>query len=417
MHNFTKYFKEEKGFDRFIHKIYEKYFSLSKFSGTIKLEKLSIEEVKSLSRLFGTTYTEGETIKIPIKKFISIMENSKYDDFDISILVEEYLNVKLVTNSEKKEILSKEESSFYQEIIDDGNNIGNMWLKEVILTKMAPYRLIHQRYIKNKISLKKELINILNLTNNLPHEKILLPIFASTYTKDPHYLDLDNSHTSLFFYALSYLSKTNYPNSREEKIKLLAKYNIEIDNLSNFALTYNLLSDRRCINEFSENKEPLILNIQNIICTKSFDAPFKKVFIFENPSILSEVISHNINISVIISGGFPNTSVHLLLEKLIQSGNKLYYNGDFDPEGLLIAEKLKERYQDSLVLFCYSKEDYNNCISKEKINEARLKKLSKVCLPELTEVKNLLLNNKYSAYEENNKDHIIEFIKKEYENE
>lgn len=414
MHNFTKYFKEEKGFDRFIHKIYEKYFSLSKFSGTIKLEKLSSEEAKSLSRLFGVAYTYGETIKIPIKKFISIMENSKYDDFDISILVEEYLNIKLVTNSEKKNLLSKEESSFYQGIISDSNNIGNMWLKEVILTKKVPYKLIHQRYIKNKLSLKKELINILNLINNLPHEKVLLPIFASTYTKDPHYLDLDNNHSSLFFYALSYLSKTNYPNSREEKIKLLAKYNIEIDNLSNFALTYNLLSDRGCINEFSKNKESLILNIQNIISTKSFSTPSKKVFIFENPSILSEIISQNINISVIISGGFPNTSVHLLLEKLIQSGNKLYYNGDFDPEGLLIAEKLKERYQDSLVLFCYSKDDYNNCISKEKINETRLKKLSKVCVPELIEVKELLLNNKYSAYEENNKNRIIEFIKKEY---
>lgn len=417
MHNYTKYFKEQKGFDRFIHKLYEKYRSLSKFSGTIKLANLKEEESSTLSRFFGTTYQKNSTISIPIKKFISIMENSKYEDFDIGILVEEYLDIKLITISEEKDTLSKEENQFYQEIIKDNNSIGNIWLKEVIINKIAPYKLIHQRYIKNKISLHKELINILNLINNLPHKKILLPIFASTYTKDPHYLDIVNNHSILFFYALSHIDNLGYPITREDKIKLLSKYNIEIDNISNFAITYNLLTNKDYINKFSENKESLILNIQNIISTDYFTTKSKEVFILENPSLLTEIISRNIDASIIIADGFPNTSVHLLIEKLIKSGNKLYYNGDFDPEGLLIAEKLKERYKDNLELFCYSINDYNSCISKEKISETRLKKLSKVNTSELIEVKKLLLENKCSAYQENNKDRIIRFIKKENRND
>ena len=56
MHNYTKYFKENPGFDRFINKLYIKYQSLSKFSGTIKLDKITLEESTTLSRFFGINY-------------------------------------------------------------------------------------------------------------------------------------------------------------------------------------------------------------------------------------------------------------------------------------------------------------------------------------------------------------------------
>lgn len=416
MHNYTKYFKEQKGYDRLINKMYQKYQSLSKFSGSIKLENLSEEEAITLSRFFGVIYQKNDTIFIPIKKFISVMENSKYDDFDIYTLVEEYLNTSLVTNKEAKEKLSKEEENYYQNIIQDGNQMGQKWLQDVIACKKTPYKLLHQRYIKNKMALNRELENIVKLISNLPKLKTLLPIYASTYTKDPHYLDLDNNHSILFFYALSYIDNSSYPITREDKIKLLSKYNIEIDSISNFAITYNLLSNKDCINAFSENKEPLILSIQNIMSTDNFDTKSKKVFLLENPSILTEILSKHIDASIMIADGFPNTSVHLLLEKFIKTNNKLYYNGDFDPEGLLIAQKLKEKYQDNLTLFCYSYDDYNSCISKKQISQSRLKKLDKVNHETLQQIKELLLQTKSSAYQENNKERIIAYIEKELNN-
>ena len=168
---------------------------------------------------------------------------------------------------------------------------------------------------------------------------------------------------------------------------------------------------------FSKNKESLILNIQNIININYIDTKSKKVFIFENPSILTEIISKNLDISVIISSGFPNLSVYLLIDKLIDSGNKIYYNGDFDPEGLLIASKLKEKYNDNLILFCYNEIDYLSSISNKKINDKRLNKISKINKIDLIEIKQLLLKHKYSSYQENNKERIIDFIKKESSNE
>lgn len=411
MHKFTEYFKERPGFDRFIKALYEKYQSLAKFSGTIRLSCLSTEEASAFSRFFGQTYLEGENITIPIRKFLKVIENSKYEDFDISILVEEYLNVSLITKKEQKDLYQGEKETFFKELIVDGS-LGCRWLYDVVSSKKSPYILIEKRYHKNKQALKKELFYIIEFINHLPTEMVLLPIYASTYTKDPHYLDLDNGHSILFFYALSYVAKVEYPKSRAEKISLLSKYHIEIDTLSNYVITYQLLSDKEYMNEFSKQHETLILNIQNIINTQYFDTKDKKVFIFENPSILTEILAKNLKVSVIISGGFPNTSVYLLLDELIKTGNQLYYNGDFDPEGLLIAQKLQEKYP-TLKLIGYDTMDYQNCLSKKKISSVRLQKLSKINSLELLEIKELLFSHQHSAYQENNKERLIDFIEKE----
>ena len=157
-------------------------------------------------------------------------------------------------------------------------------------------------------------------------------------------------------------------------------------------------------------KETLILNIKNILNTSMFDSKLKKVFVFENPSILTKILSLNIDISVIISGGFPNNAVYLLTDKLIASGNTIYYNGDFDPEGLIIAYKLKDKYQDRLKLFCYDKIDYENCKSNNVISNSRLNKMKKIDDKNLNIIKNLLLENKLASFQENN-DRIIKYLK------
>lgn len=321
------------------------------------------------------------------------------------------MSVQLVTKKEVINNLQDKEKKFYESIITDSNAIGDKWLLKVISAKNNPYNLIHKRYNSKKEVLKKELSNIIKLINNLPKERVMLSIYSSLHTGDPHYLDLDNKHSILFFYALSYVDKSNFPIDRENKIKLLNKYNIDIDNISNYVITYGLISNRDDINMFKKNRESLILNIQNIINTKWFNTEKGRAFVFENPSILSESITNNINEGIIISGGFPNTSVYLLIDKLIDKGNKVYYNGDFDPEGLIIADNLKKKYGNNLILFCYDEVDYVECVSKKAISDKRISKLTRISSLELEKIKKLLLENKIAGYQENNKKRIIKYIK------
>ena len=406
MPDYVLYFKSS-GFERFINSLYDKYKSLGRFSGTIKINNLTDIEAKALSKLFGESYHENDDFKVSVKKFIELMNNSKYSDFDIGVLVSNILNVSLISNRERNVLLFDKEQNFFDEIcIYDKYD----WIKYVILNKVQPYNILHKRYLKNKSKLKKDLIDIITLLNNLPNHDILISIYAANYTKDPHFLDFDSYNFNLFLYGLCFIDGCCYLKNREDIIKLLAKYHIQIDYLSNFVITYNLISNNDYVSGFANNKESLILNLQNIL-KSDFDSKVKKVFIFENPSILYEIISNNIDVSVIISGGFPNSCVYLLLDKLIDNNNKLYYNGDFDPEGLLIASKLKNKYLDNIRLFCYDKIDYLSCISKNVISDKRISKLDKIDDNDLLVMKELIKNNKYSAYQENNKSRIIDFVK------
>lgn len=89
-----------------------------------------------------------------------------------------------------------------------------------------------------------------------------------------------------------------------------------------------------------------------------------------------------------------------------------YYNGIFYTEGLLIAQILKEKY--NVKLFCYSKENYKKCVSKKQISRVRLSKLSKVKCKELEEIKNLLLESKCPAYQEEIKERITKYVIDEF---
>ena len=411
MKDYTKYFKEKKGFDRFIELLYKKYQSYGKVSGIIKLNNINKDESIALSNLFGTRYEEESNLAISISKFIKIMESSKYEDFNINSLISEYLGKDLITKKELSKYQKEEFIKFLSDIKDNEKTDFNKYIEYLINTKNKPYNLIKKKYRENKKLLKLELKTLSELINNLPKTTTPLAIYASNITTNPHYLDLDSNNINLFLYMLSFIDNSSFPINREDKIKLLGKYNIEIDNLSNFIITYNILSNKDYYNSFSKNKETLILNIHNIINTEFFDTKKKKVFIFENPSLLTEILQENIDIPVIISNGFANISLYLLLDKLIEKNNKLYYNGDFDPEGLIIASKLKDRYKDKINLFCYEKIDYDNCISSRIISPTRINKLNKINTSELEIIKRILKEKHLAAYQENNKERIINEIK------
>ncbi len=116
----------------------------------------------------------------------------------------------------------------------------------------------------------------------------------------------------------------------------------------------------------------------------------------------------DLNYPIIITSGNPNLALFTLLNKL-EANNKLYYNGDFDSEGLLIADKLKQKYT-NLELFCYTSEDYKNTKANSKINESRIKKLDNIKIKDLYLIKKLIKQNKCAEYQEKNVDRIRNFM-------
>lgn len=402
----AKYLKSKKGLNRLFIKLKEKYISLGRYNGVVTLDKITKEESIDIGNLLGYRINEGETIKISYKEITKKILETKYRQFNWEELLNSYFNEKIINKKEKIELDDINEFKFFQEIID--NNKNNKYidkLKNIINEKTDIYRLLKQRYNKDKEKLEVDLNNILLLLDNIPKEPTPLAVFAVT-TGNPHYLDLNTIECNLFLKFLSYIKKEEYPKENEDKINLLSEINVYTDPISNYVITYKLKGND-ILEKLSNDREILNLNLLNIINLKKIDTTSKKVYIFENPAMLNSL--HELDVPIVITSGIPNLSLYKILEKLENNGNQLYYNGDFDPEGLLIANKLKRKFP-KLKLFCYQVEDYNNSKSNKKISESRLKKLNLILEEELQIVKELLLKNKLSAYQEKNINQVRKYI-------
>ena len=73
----------------------------------------------------------------------------------------------------------------------------------------------------------------------------------------------------------------------------------------------------------------------------------------------------------------------MILLDLLSRESRLHYAGDFDPEGLGIAQRLKDRYGSRLELWEYKPEYYLRARSAENLPEGmispeRMKKLDKL---------------------------------------
>ena len=403
----AKYLKSKKGLNRLIIELKNKYISLGRYSGVVTLKKLTKEESIDISNLLGHRINEGETLKTSYKEITKKILETKYSSFNWEELLNSYFDEKIINKKKLLELNDKNEYDFFQNILN--NNKDKIYvdeLRKIINEKNELYITLKQRYNKDKSKLESDLNKILLLLNNTPQEPTPLPVY-SVITGNPHYLDLNTRECSLFLKFLSYIYKEELPNDNEGKINLLSKINVYTDPISNYVITYKLRGNN-VLDELSDNKEIINLNLLNILKLKEIDTKEKKVYIFENPAMLNSL--YELDVPIIITSGIPNMSLYKVLEKLENSNNELYYNGDFDPEGLLIADKLKKRFS-KLKLFCYEEDDYINSKSKEVISDSRIKKMDRLEEENLQTIKDLLLKNKRSAYQEKNIDRIVKFIK------
>ncbi len=394
--NYLDYFlKNKEGFKRFIDALKIKYEKTGSFNGYIKLDNITEIEKEAFEKFFGTNFEVNSNVKISLKKFNKVIEKSKFKDFNIETLVLNFLDIRyLKTNKEKK--LEKEDN--YKEYITNLlNKLNNKDLKNIIDYSINNKNLIsillRKKY--NNKTLEKDLLNIDILLNNIPNKPTSLPLYSSL-TGNPHYLDIANQSNSLFFHILAEIKKTKIK-VNENKLELLSEINVYNDTISNYVITYNLIGED-IIEIFNNKYGTLILNMDNISKINYIKGINNKVYIFENPSILNYFKEKEV--TIIITSGMPNLALYKLIDK-IDKNTQIYYNGDFDPEGLLIADKI-QKYYPSIKLFCYEKEDYINTRANKPISKARLNKLINIKNDELETIKGILLNKKMAGYQENN---------------
>ena len=418
MEEAIEFTKGNKAYINIFNNIYEKYKKHGKITGQFVVEGKTDDEKRALQNFDLEVVSTGKA-KITSKK-VEALYIKRFGTIDFMKLIETVVGENLITN--KEILLSKNDrrESFFSEILESAEDgIGKCWFENIIKEKSSGYRSIIMIYsdIDNS-ELTSRLIKFINIVNKLPYlsgnfESIVL--FSANKTRDPHFFDLDRFEGKLLINALANILEKPQPTDIVETNELYYLVGLLKNEISNTTTIYGLKAYKekkevKSISEFNLWNEPLEISISNILNIDEFKPIGENIYIFENPTVFHEVLkSVKGKASLICTKGQLNLSSHLIIQRLIDAKN-IYYAGDFDPEGLAIANNIRNKYGERIKFLLYEKKYYENIKSNIRLEESRINKLDKVNIEELKEIKDCIIKEKYSAYQELLIKEYIDFI-------
>lgn len=408
------YFKSRPVYNRLFQKVREKYASLGHMGGTVTLMKLTEEDRQQLGGFFKKDYHGSRSVTISWELMQRALADSKFAQLQWEDILECYFGEPLESKRERQQRAIRSRQQYFDRIADEMEEKSRKWLIDALEKRNGGYHILQQQYKENPMKLEETLGDISRAVSGLPvweQRTERLPVFAARITGNPHYFDAGTlGERLLTAYLKSVFAEMEQGQTQaERKNSLLYKAGILKDDLSNFVLAYGIEGTGKDgeIHEglagFMGKKEPVILTLYTVSRLEKAWGRLSmpgKVYVVENPAVFSTLIEKYPQITVICTNGQLRLAALVLLD-LLKDNHTFYYAGDFDPEGLLIAQNLKRRYGEKLVFWKYETAYYEQSLSDVVLDDARLRKLDKVQSPELTGIKAAMQKKKRAAYQEN----------------
>lgn len=416
------YFKGKPGFRRLFEGLREKYRSLGSLGGVIKLNNLNELEKEALSGLFRKDYYSKKSAAIKVEMIYKALEGTRFQGVALEAVVRGYFKEELISKKDEKDFYNAEKELFFEEILQKfEKSKAFYWLDSIMKNRTNAYKLLSQNYDKNKEELRDKLIQVMHGLNKLSFsssELKRLALFSSKISKDPHTFDDNTLAGNLLLYGIIYCLGLDYPKSAEAKSEVLYQAGLIKDEISNFTTISGLIAYKygevhKGWDGFYSNYEPVNINIWNISEIDSVVSNYNKVYIFENPTVFSQVLEElkHFNPPLICTYGQLKLASLALIDRLIDNVDQIFYSGDFDPEGLSIADKLKSRYREKLILWRLNKDEYRSIKSNNNIEPSRIKKLDSIKNLELQVLAKEIKKEGLAAYQELLTEKYIEDVK------
>jgi len=330
----SNYFKNNGGYNRVLKKIRDKYKSLGKIGGTIKLENLTQNEKDALTGFLGKNFYKN-SITIKLERFQNALKDTPYRELSLIEVLNEYFGEEILTKKIEIGIYERDRKNFFNEIIKMFiDTIAYEWLEYTMNSKQNAYRILTQRYDSNKEKLKKDLIIVCKGLNNLPcfeKRNERLALFASKINKDPHTFDERMECGKLLLSGIVYILNEKYPKNAENNAEILYRVGLIKDEMSNFTMFSGLLAYKE--NEihkgwegFYNLYEPMQVSLLNLSSIEKVKSPKGKVFVFENPTVFSEVLHRTIDKqpALMCTYGQVKLASLILLDMLTENGTQIY---------------------------------------------------------------------------------------------
>ncbi len=181
------------------------------------------------------------------------------------------------------------------------------------------------------------------------HDGVRLPVLANDVLGASHALDPGRPVATLVLRALAVLADRPPPSSAAERRDLWDAAGVVADDLSCDVLVLGLapagggrIGDG--VRSFAEAGEPVRLTLRQLSAWDSLLLPGCRVRVCENPAVVAAAADRwgAACPPLVCLGGFPNHAVLTLLTRLASQGAEILYHGDFDWDGIRIANRLLE---------------------------------------------------------------------------
>lgn len=430
-----RYFRQRKVYERLFEKFADKYRSLGHFGGTVRLSGLSREDCLQLGGFLQKDYEGQKTVAVSAAAMEKALEGSRFAALKWEDILQGYFGEELRSRRELKQQESAERERFFGEIIENAPGTpGGLWLGQVLAEKGEGYPLLLKHYHEQPEKLRASLLLLLQAIPRLPvlkaggdrffHE--LLAVFAAQTTGDPHFFDTGNLGEQLLVCFLQSNVWESLVQSRftlqtprflhspmgtadfkaEEKAALFYRAGLLKDELSNHVLVFGIGGvekegkPHKGIQGYLEQREPLHLTLMTLgKLTRVSPRTGKRVYIVENPAVFAALAKAWPDAAIVCGNGQIRLATLVLLD-LFDADTEFWYAGDYDPEGLLIAQRLRERYGERLRFWQYRREFYDRYRSDVEISDRSLKKLERVYCEELQEIRQAMARRRKAAYQE-----------------
>ncbi|MBK5898746.1 TIGR02679 domain-containing protein [Catonella massiliensis] len=412
----VEYFKKKPVYEKLFNEFKKKYESHGKIGGIAVLTGLSTGDKEDISSFLMKDFTSEEEVRVSAKLFEKALLKSRFSSLTILDIITHYFGIKLRTNKEKSEEDVGKRAEYLAELTGYADKAYiKEWLTGVFCTGADGAVVIARSYNADKNELKIILQKLIKAIPMLPYfqggkKKELLAVFAAQTAGNPHFFDDNTLAGNLLTAFLRDYFRFGYEDDlleAENRSKVLFKAGIIKDTLSNDVIAYGIRG--RCVDGslhqgmegFLHQKEPVKLSLLTLAnleetFTNSVD---RRVYIVENPAVFSILTSRFPEKAFICSYGQIRRAVFMLLD-LFDKNTVFSYAGDFDPEGLLIAERLKKRYGERLIFWKYETDIYLKYMSEEKLTKQRIKKLDGVRDATLLKIAELMREEGRAAYQE-----------------
>ncbi|MBQ7433245.1 MAG: DUF2399 domain-containing protein [Lachnospiraceae bacterium] len=415
------YFRECPVFEKVLRGFWEKYLSYGTFSGTVTLRDLTDGEREDLEGFFQKNYHGQKSVSISAARFQKALAESRFGGLQPKDLLELYFQEELIGKKEQRE---REANAWKQVLCEVQTRYAGTpaadWLADVQEGRNGAGAWVQREYRasgKDGSLFGKMLQLGARIINGFPFWKAeyeYVAVFAAQLTGNPHAFDRGTKEESFLKHLIQWMIGKQQMHLEGSALfhalQMQQQYfavGLLVDDISNYVMVSGVRAWTRAgtlhrgMEGFLAEGDTVQVSLSVLVDWKQAVCLDGEIYVVENPSIYAMLCRKwKGKRACMCLNGHPRLSGLFLLDLLAKTGTKVYYAGDFDPEGLLIAQKLKQYYKGPFVYWHMSVAEYEGSKSNEQISSRRMKMLDGITDEELIELVQELKTAQVAGYQE-----------------